>query len=85
MDDRPEVAQGGGVKMLYMTPGSPCQNGDNESFDGSLRNELLNGKSSLASPKPGCGSRRGGLTQDCPSAAAWATAPPPTEDFSAYC
>ena len=33
-----------GVKTLYIAPGSPWENGYNESFDGSLRNELLNGK-----------------------------------------
>lgn len=33
-----------GVKTLYITPGSPWENGDNESFNGSLRDELLNGE-----------------------------------------
>ena len=32
-----------GVKTLYITPGSPWENGYNESFNGSLRDELLNG------------------------------------------
>jgi transposase InsO family protein len=31
-----------GVKTLYITPGSPWENGYNESFNGSLRDELLN-------------------------------------------
>ncbi|PJG48910.1 hypothetical protein CAF53_12195 [Sphingobium sp. LB126] len=33
-----------GVKTLYITPGSPWENGYNESFNGSLRDELLNGE-----------------------------------------
>lgn len=33
-----------GVKMLYIEPGSPWENGSNESFNGKLRNELLNGE-----------------------------------------
>jgi len=32
------------VKTLYITPGSPWENGYNESFNGSLRDELLNGE-----------------------------------------
>ncbi|MVW54426.1 DDE-type integrase/transposase/recombinase [Sphingomonas sp. MAH-6] len=44
-----------GVKTLHITPGSPWENGYNESFNGSLRDELLNGEfSSTASPRPGC-------------------------------
>ena len=31
-----------GVKTLYIAPGSPWENGYNESFNGSLRDELLN-------------------------------------------
>lgn len=31
-----------GVKMLYIEPGSPWENGYNESFNGKLRDELLN-------------------------------------------
>jgi len=31
-----------GVTTLYITPGSPWENGYNESFNGSLRDELLN-------------------------------------------
>ena len=33
-----------GVKMLYIEPGAPWQNGFNESFNGKLRDELLNGE-----------------------------------------
>ena len=33
-----------GVKTLYITPASPWENGCNESFNGSLRDELLNGE-----------------------------------------
>jgi putative transposase len=33
-----------GVKMLYIEPGSPWENGYNESFNGKLRDELLNGE-----------------------------------------
>lgn len=32
-----------GVKTAYITPGSPSKNGYNERFNGSLRDELLNG------------------------------------------
>jgi putative transposase len=33
-----------GVKTLYIAPGSPWENGNNESFNGKLRDELLNGE-----------------------------------------
>ena len=33
-----------GVKTLFITPGSPWENGYNESFNGKLRDELLNGE-----------------------------------------
>ena len=33
-----------GVKTLYITPGSPWENGSCESFNGSMRDELLNGE-----------------------------------------
>jgi hypothetical protein len=33
-----------GVKTLYITPGSPWENGNCESFNGSLRDELLDGE-----------------------------------------
>ncbi len=32
-----------GVKTLYIAPGSPWENGYNESFNGKLGDELLNG------------------------------------------
>ena len=34
-----------GVKTLYIEPGAPWENGYNESFNGKLRDELLNGES----------------------------------------
>jgi len=37
---------GVGAKTVYIEPGSPWENGYWESFDGKLRDELLNGKSS---------------------------------------
>jgi putative transposase len=42
-----------GMKTLYIAPGSPWENGYNESFNRSLRDELLNGEifSSLAEAK----------------------------------
>jgi len=33
-----------GGKTLYIEPGSPWENGYNESFNGRLRDELLNGE-----------------------------------------
>ena len=32
------------VQTLYIAPGSPWENGYNESFNGKLRNEFLNGE-----------------------------------------
>ena len=32
------------VRTLFIEPGSPCENGFNESFNGKLRDELLNGE-----------------------------------------
>ena len=32
------------MKALYIEPGSPWENGYNESFNGKLRDELLNGE-----------------------------------------
>ena len=32
------------MTTLYITPASPWENGYNESFNGSLRDELLNGE-----------------------------------------
>ena len=43
-----------GVKTLYIAPRSPWENGYNESFNGSLHDELLNGESSTASSRPRC-------------------------------
>ncbi len=37
-----------GVKTLYIEPGSPWENGYNESFNGKLRDELLNGEISYS-------------------------------------
>ena len=36
--------QGREVKPLYIAPGNPWQNGHCESFNGTLRDELLNGE-----------------------------------------
>ena len=36
-----------GVKTLYIEPGSPWQNGYNESFNGRLRDALLTARSSI--------------------------------------
>ena len=33
-----------GVQTLYIEPGSPWENGYNESFNGKLRDEFLNGE-----------------------------------------
>ena len=33
-----------GVQALFIQPASPCENGYNESFNGKLRDELLNGE-----------------------------------------
>jgi transposase InsO family protein len=40
-------------KTLYITPGSPWENGYCESFNGSLRDELLNGEIFSRWPRPG--------------------------------
>ena len=32
------------MRTLYIEPGSPWENGYNESFNGKLRDELLNGE-----------------------------------------
>lgn len=37
-----------GVQTLYITPGSPWENGYCELFNGSLRDELLNGETSYS-------------------------------------
>jgi putative transposase len=42
------------IGVLYIETGSPAENGYNESFDGRLRDELLNDWKSLARwPRPG--------------------------------
>ena len=33
-----------GIQTLFIEPGSPWENGYNESFNGKLRDELLNGE-----------------------------------------
>ena len=51
-DNRPEMTskrirnwlQLIGVQTLFIKPGSPWENGNNESFNGKLRDELLNGE-----------------------------------------
>lgn len=39
------------IKTLYITPGSSSENGYCEPFNGSMRDELLNGESSTPWPK----------------------------------
>ncbi len=39
-----EWLAGLGVRTLFIEPGSPWENGFNERFNGSLRDELLNGE-----------------------------------------
>jgi putative transposase len=41
-----------GVRTLYIEPGSPWENGYNESFNGKLRDELLNERYSTHSRRP---------------------------------
>jgi len=43
-----------GVKTLYIPPGSPWKNGYDESFNGSLRDELLKGEIFYNLPGPKC-------------------------------
>ena len=40
----PQWLSGLGTKSLYIEPGSPWENGYCESFNGKLRDELLNGE-----------------------------------------
>ena len=47
-------------RTIYIEPGSPWQNPWIESFNGRLRDELLNSGTSTASSKPRCSSRTGG-------------------------
>jgi transposase InsO family protein len=41
-----------GVTTLFVEPGSPCENGYVESFNGKPRDELLNVRSSSRSGRP---------------------------------
>ena len=43
-----------GVKTLFIEPGSPWENGYNESFNSKLRDELLNREISIHCGKRGC-------------------------------
>ena len=43
-----------GVKTLFIEPGSPWENGYVESFNGKLRNELLNGEIFTTLFEPRC-------------------------------
>ena len=43
-----------GVKTLYVAPGSTWENGYDESFNGSLRDELLNGEIFYSLARQGC-------------------------------
>ena len=40
-----------GVQTLYIEPGSPWENGYNESFNGKLRDEFLNGEIFYTTPR----------------------------------
>jgi putative transposase len=51
-----------GVGSIFIDPGSPWQNAWIESFNGRLRDELLNGGASTACSRQGCSSRTGGST-----------------------
>ena len=42
--DHPQTRQGFSRCPFYIEPGSPWENGYNESFNGKLRDELLNGE-----------------------------------------
>jgi transposase InsO family protein len=42
-----------GVRTLFIEPGSPWENGYNESFNGKLRDELLNGEIFYTQGSPG--------------------------------
>ena len=50
------------IDWHYIAPGKPMQNGFIESFNGRLRDELLNERCSRRSPKPGRSWRAGGPT-----------------------
>jgi putative transposase len=49
-----------GMKTLFIEPGSPWETGYIESFNGKLRDELLNREYSTPSGRPRCSSRTGG-------------------------
>ena len=51
-----------GVETLFIEPGSPWENGYNESFNGKLRDELLNGRSSARWRRRPCWSSNGGAS-----------------------
>ena len=65
-----------GVRTLFITPASPWENGYNESFNGTLGEELLSGKSSIRWRRRRCSSNSGGASTT-PSVliALWATGP----------
>ncbi len=46
----PDAGLGGAEATLYIEPGSPWENGNVESFNGKLRDELLNGERSSTPP-----------------------------------
>ena len=50
------------VKTLFIEPGSPWENGYNESFNGKLRDELLNGEIFYTLKEAECSSNAGGAT-----------------------
>ena len=49
-----------GAKAAYIAPGSPWENGFIESFNARLRDELLDGRFSIRSRRPGSWSKAGG-------------------------
>ena len=44
-----------GVQTLFIAPGSPWENGYNESFNGKFKDELITGRSSIRCGRPGLG------------------------------
>ena len=48
------------ARTAFIEPGNPWENGYCESFNSKLRDELLNGRCSTVSPKPGSSSSSGG-------------------------
>ncbi len=51
-----------GVETLFIEPGSPWENGYNESFNGKLRDELLNGEIFYSLRRRPCWSSNGGAS-----------------------